>query len=207
MNRLPVLLDSHGIIVTNKQPGVSSDEHDNDNVPSMETRMKLAYPQHKLLHRIDKWTSGLLLFGDPSVYWWVRNNWHKAVTKQYLAIMETPMWDTNFCDIPLIKEEKGEPQVCKTTFTVIDANAEGLALVRADMEWGRKHQIRKHASLLGSPLWGDFSYKGSRTPHRRGQLLHAWKLDLRLKSGIEMNLEAPIPEDFKKFNFDWKVLK
>lgn len=217
MNKLQVsvLLEKNGIIALNKPPGVSSDKHLNDKVPSMEARMQKERPEMSLAHRIDLNTSGLLLFAESqkrclegkSVYFWLRNNWHKAVTKRYLAIMKAPDKDTFFCDEPLFNEDKGRLQLCKTTFTVLDVNWEGWALVLVDMEYGRKHQIRKHGQKMGYPLLGDVIYGGVRTPHRNGQMLHAWRMEVRLPGYEVLNLEAPVPADFMKFNFDWDKLK
>lgn len=58
------------------------------------------------------------------------------------------------------------------------------------IETGVMHQIRAHLSHFGWPILGDSIYRG--LPSRR-LWLHAWKLDLRLRSGVRLSLHADLP--------------
>ena len=90
------------------------------------------------------------------------------------------------------------------------------SLVMLRLKTGRTHQIRVHMASLGHPLLGDSLYCLSdiSNPFSRAAL-HAWKLKFQLPFSIdesasdtrasmhhvkkEISLEAPLPEDFKKF--------
>lgn len=213
---LQVLYNRNGLIATLKPAGICSDFHFNDNQPAMETIMRKKFPSYTLLHRLDKWTTGVLMFGDnkasiegSSSYRWMLSQWHKKVQKTYLAIMTYKGWDEHTCSVPLADEPGKWPRNCRTNFEVLQVTVDGLALVKCTLAvGGRKHQIRKHASILGSPLHGDVEYRGERCSARRGQLLHAYRLavDLPNPSGYTV-LQAPIPNDFRHFGFDWDVVE
>lgn len=110
-----------------------------------------------------------------------------------------------------------------TLYSVLKSTAPGsrisASLVMLRLKTGRTHQIRVHMASLGHPLLGDFLYHLSDTTNLFSRAaLHAWKLKFHppfpageTTSGIlssipctenakkEISLEAPLPEDFKKF--------
>ena len=110
-----------------------------------------------------------------------------------------------------------------TLYSVLKSTAPGsrisASLVMLRLKTGRTHQIRVHMASLGHPLLGDSLYHLSDTTNLFSRAaLHAWKLKFHppfpageTTSGIlssipctenakkEISLEAPLPEDFKKF--------
>lgn len=110
-----------------------------------------------------------------------------------------------------------------TLYSVLKSTAPGsrisASLVMLRLKTGRTHQIRVHMASLGHPLLGDYLYHLSDTTNLFSRAaLHAWKLKFHppfpageTTSGIlssipctenakkEISLEAPLPEDFKKF--------
>ena len=110
-----------------------------------------------------------------------------------------------------------------TLYSVLKSTAPGsrisASLVMLRLKTGRTHQIRVHMVSLGHPLLGDSLYHLSDTTNLFSRAaLHAWKLKFHppfpageTTSGIlssipctenakkEISLEAPLPEDFKKF--------
>ena len=78
---------------------------------------------------------------------------------------------------------------------------QGYTHVLCRLETGRTHQIRVHMASLGHPIAGDPVY-GSRGDKSglQGQCLHARRLIFRHpRTGEEMRLECPLPQDFAAF--------
>ena len=68
-------------------------------------------------------------------------------------------------------------------------------LVRFELETGRTHQIRVHASYIHHPIVGDEVYGGSTNLYKKGQLLHARQLVLMHPITKEIvEFEAELPE-------------
>lgn len=171
--------------------------------PSLKDVVYKAYPYARFLNRIDRDTSGLVLFAlsrERRAYlcsvWFGGGsvNWRRKV---YLAIIPTPDWDVKVNDNPLKKDGKWEDATTK--FTLLREGLEGLALVSAELvSHGRTHQIRRHLQELGYPILGDTKYGGEYHGARgkKGQFLHAWKNEIRLADGTWVRFTAQVPEDF-----------
>ncbi len=110
-----------------------------------------------------------------------------------------------------------------TLYSVLKSTAPGsrisASLVMLRLKTGRTHQIRVHMASLGHPLLGDSLYHLSDTTNLFSRAaLHAWKLKFQPpfpngettssplssmpcteNAKKEISLEAPLPEDFKKF--------
>ena len=72
-------------------------------------------------------------------------------------------------------------------------------LLEVKIDTGRTHQIRVHLSEIGYHVVGDTTYSNGKNEFNVvGQLLHAQKLDFKHPiTGMDMHLEAEIPEEFK----------
>lgn len=164
----------------------------------------------KLVHRIDRETSGLLLLARSAEA--ARRLTAifagRDIEKTYLAITASaPKDERGRIDAPLAKglsgpemekmmrdDEAGKPAI---TDYIVKARAKdgGAALVEFHPLTGRTHQIRVHAALSGFPLWGDIKY-GAREGTRF--YLHAREIRFEHpKTGADTRISAPIPEDFR----------
>jgi len=163
----------------------------------------------RLVHRLDRDTSGVLLLAKSAeaarrlqVIFAGRD-----IEKIYNAIvMPAPRDDGGRIDAPLAKgmggddiekvildEETGKAAITDYHVLARADNGES-ALVEFHPLTGRTHQIRVHASLIGSPLWGDVKYGAHSGNHF---YLHARQLRLEHpKTGKAMVVEAPLPADF-----------
>ena len=146
-------------------------------------------PRAGIVHRLDKDTSGLLMVArsERAFERLTAAVAARSVHRQYVAVVhgETPLRFS--IEAPVGRDSRDrlrmavvEPPRGKAACTHVMrlATADGLSLLRCDLETGRTHQIRVHLSSRGHPLVGDMLYGGH--PHRGcvRQALHAWRLAL-----------------------------
>jgi len=205
---IDILYESYDLLVLSKPAGIAVECPREHGTPLVDIVARLK-PGYNNCHRIDKGTSGLVLFATKEWQKWIMSNWHDITTKVYLAIIINPVNYPNWvdgkaiCDLP-VEVDKGVYKSATTSFEILHVS-NGLALVMCRLEKnGRRHQIRQHLQFLGSPILGDLFY-GGLPVHNGRPLLHAWKLFLTLKER-ELVFQASIPDDFKRiFKIDPKI--
>jgi RluA family pseudouridine synthase len=155
-----------------------------------------------IVHRLDRETSGLLVFArDETSKHLLQDGWDR-VTKHYLAVVAGRLPATGAFR-SLLAENKahhvystqdtsvGRP--CVTGYRVLREHG-GHSLLDLELVTGRKHQIRVHLSDAGHPVCGDRRYGGP--PHAR-LALHAQCLELpHPYTGVPMRFTARAPVGF-----------
>lgn len=161
----------------------------------------------RLVHRIDKDTSGILVLARDRKNAEVLTKAFKEkdINKTYLAVVwGKPEKDEMIIDAPLLKTGEKmsvahDGQRAISEMTVLDSLGEKFALVKLSPKTGRTHQLRAHMLYIGNPILGDDKYfeDGKRKVNDVANKLHlhAYKIDL---SYIYKNLvvTAPIPDYF-----------
>ncbi|MGL4509493.1 RluA family pseudouridine synthase [Cetobacterium sp.] len=164
----------------------------------------------RFFNRLDMNTSGLIVVAKNAYTQAFLQSDKEKVSKFYQAIVKgTVKEDEMMIEIPIGKEgdelrrkemtpENGG-QTAKTYMKVLERFPnEDLTLIELKLFTGRTHQIRAHMSLVGYPILGDELYGGDDIRAKR-QLLHAFKLIFTdVESGEKIQIEAPLPEDFKE---------
>lgn len=196
--RLPpaaVLYQSEAVVVVDKPAAVKVHRnHPSETTVTMtEATARLVRGPVYLVHRLDRGTSGALLFGrDAEVARSLSRQFaRRSVGKHYLALVEGEPPGSGEVDLPLhrssgralVDHSRGKPS--RTRFTRLAVGG-GYALVRLELLTGRTHQIRAHMAALGFPLAGDLLYggclgvragAGRRVLDLPGPLLHSEVLD------------------------------
>ncbi|MGM0837857.1 MAG: RluA family pseudouridine synthase [Bacillota bacterium] len=171
------------------------------------------------IHRLDKDTSGAILFAKHSLSGAIldRELAARKIKRTYVALVEGVLSSSVGTIDKAIGKDRHHAsrrrispsgQKAVTHFKVLkNFEKEKLTLVQLTLDTGRTHQIRVHMSSFGHPLFGDNLY-GAKSKHSRHSL-HAWKLTVPhpFQSG-SITVEAPIPIDFAPVTLtdEWQKL-
>lgn len=219
-----VLHKSDNVIAINKPAGlaVQGGSKLKDHLDARMSALQFdADAQPKLVHRLDKDTSGVLLLGRSA----------KAATALSLAFAGkrmTKIYWALVMGVPEIREgeifgalakggddyekmavfdqdeaEEVDAKDALTSYRVIEALGKRLAVVELQPITGRTHQLRVHMAQMGHPIVGDGKY-GGRDAFIEGldvsqQLhLHARRVQIRSVMGEAIDITAPLPPHMKK---------
>jgi tRNA pseudouridine65 synthase len=162
------------------------------------------------LHRLDRQTSGVVLFAlNAGVAAKMGGAFEDgAIEKRYLALVRGVAPDVGRIDQPIPRREGGPRVPAVTEFRRVAAAAtrpRHVSLVEAIPRTGRLHQVRRHLKHIDHPVIGDANYgKGAinREMAARYDLnrlaLHAVSLTLRHPvSGTDVTVRAPLPPDLR----------
>ncbi len=192
---LSVLHADHEIVVVDKPSGLLSVPGKGDHLADcLLTRVQEAFPTALLVHRLDRDTSGVMVFAlSPHAQRHLGLQFEKRqVKKTYVARVAGDLQpDTGEVDLPLIVDWPNRPRqkVChetgkpaQTEWKVVRRGG-GETRVRFFPKTGRSHQLRVHALALGHPILGDpFYAEGPVRDHPR-LMLHSEELRLRHPDG------------------------
>jgi len=215
----PILYDADGVVAANKPAWLPVQGTRASQRISLEAalRERLACPELRAAHRLDRQTSGVVLFARDAerAGFLGRALQDRRVERTYLALVSPPPKDDEWTvrgplgpaktpprfRFELRAREARDTRPSETVFRVAKRSGE-RALVECRPKTGRTHQLRVHLAAGGTPIVGDDLYG---PPYREGAVtsasrvqLHAATLRARLaKRGAEVEISAPLPEDFE----------
>lgn len=203
---LDIVHEDHEILVVNKPEGLLSVPGKGPELADcLIARLEAAYPQVLLVHRLDRDTSGVMVFAlTPHAQRHLGLQFEKRQTrKTYLARVAGRLEPkTGTVDLPLIVDwpnrplqkvdhETGKPAV--TDWRVMKAS-ESESRVKLYPQTGRSHQLRVHMLALGHPILGDPLYAPKTAAAYPRLMLHAEELRLRHPDGgmgMKFRVKAP----------------
>lgn len=219
MPNLELVHENNDFIVVNKMAGLISEKSPYEDC-TVETQVfnhilkTKRKPYIGVIHRLDRVTSGVLIFAKKKSILVAFNNLFSSrkIQKTYLAIVKNkPPKNkgdlTNFllknnakkrADIVLSKSK--ESLNCNLSYVVINQNDYGY-LLEVKPKTGRFHQIRAQLAHIGCPIIGDEKYGSNQKYLPLSVCLHAWKLTYEDHESKELKtFEASLPKNkFWKF--------
>jgi tRNA pseudouridine32 synthase/23S rRNA pseudouridine746 synthase len=203
---LDVIHADHEILIVNKQSGLLSVPGKGPHLADcLIARVQVAFPQALLIHRLDRDTSGVMVFAlTRHAQRHIGLQFEKRMTKKtYVA----RVWGTlepkkGTVDLPLIVDWENRPlqKVChetgksaQTDWRVLRSDARE-SRVRLMPKTGRSHQLRVHMLSLGHPILGDPFYAQGEAREYERLMLHSEELRLRHPDGgegVKFRAKAP----------------
>lgn len=205
-------------IVINKPPGLPTQGGSGvrEHVDALLDAYSPDGPRPRLVHRLDKDTSGVLLVAATpgSAAFFSKRFSGRSARKIYWAlVVGVPDIDDGLIDLPLAKQpgsggekmqvdstEAGQP--AKSRYRVLDRAGNRAAWVELQPLTGRTHQLRVHMAAIGHPIVGDGKYGGPEAfltgSISRKMHLHARRLIIDHPVGTPLDVTAELPEHFAK---------
>ena len=166
-----------------------------------------------IVHRLDRDTSGVLLLAknQPTFLFLKEQFKNREIKKLYHAFVWGSMKEPHgTIDKPIGRSRKdfrlwsagssagGKLREAVTRWTLL-MSKNGFSYLALEPRTGRTHQIRVHLKAIGHPVVGDTRYaseKGTALGFER-LALHAHMISFIHPNGDRMEVEAPLPQDFK----------
>lgn len=212
-----VIYEDNHLIAVNKLAGeiTQGDKTGDEPLPEMVKKwLKIKYQKPGnvfcgVIHRLDRPTSGLVLFAKTSKALARMNALfqQKVIQKTYWAIVEQPPKEAQaVLENYLIKNEKQNKSYVSDTSKKaskqallsykVKAKSDRYTLIEVQPKTGRHHQIRVQLSHIGSVIKGDVKYGAKRSNKDGSICLHARKVQfIHPVSKEEISITAPVPDD------------
>ncbi len=160
-----------------------------------------------IVHRLDRETSGLMVFAKSAKAKEVLSTGWSDVEKRYEAVVEGSLsaeagvFESDLNEANVLRVFSAPPSELTrhavTKYRVL-ARKHGRSLVELTLETGRRHQIRVQLADAGCPVVGDKKYGAKSDPAKR-VALHACKLRFNHpETGKEFSFESPLPKELAR---------
>lgn len=211
--KMPVVFEDRYLMVVDKPVGLlSNSKFPNDITVITEINDYLIKRRSRqrahIVHRLDRDTSGLLLVAKTKeVARQFEENWKERVfDRSYIAVtwgapvpatgtVRSWLTDNEYGVVSSPTDNGGKLAI--THYKTLNKKGP-YALVKMNLETGRRNQIRVHMRELGHPLLKDpiYGYRDDKSPLKR-LALHAYRLYfVHPVTGKEIKLETPFPPEF-----------
>jgi tRNA pseudouridine32 synthase/23S rRNA pseudouridine746 synthase len=203
---IPIIHEDADLLVVEKPAGLLSVPGRGPELADcLITRLQAMRPEVLLCHRLDRDTSGIMVFALTKAAQRAMGRLFetKRVTKRYAArVWGTVAEPAGTVDLPLIVDwpnrplqhvdhDRGKPSVTDWRREAVDG---GTTRMRLMPRTGRSHQLRVHMREIGHPILGDPFYAEGPARDFPRLMLHAEGLKFEHPAtGKVLRLEAPTP--------------
>ena len=205
---IAILYEDDTIIAVDKPAGLPAVPIAVSNAPSALTilaeEMKRQRQRAFVVHRIDRFTSGVLLFAAL-----VRQFLKHTPVRQYLAVVRGRLADKDGTLVNYLRldgmfqkqSREGDPEAARAELAyAIERPLRDASLVRVKLVTGLQNQIRVQFAAAGHPVIGDRKYRAAEADERRiaRVALHAVSLEItHPATGNAVTIESPLPADMR----------
>lgn len=193
-----ILYEDKNYIIINKPTGIAVHGGTDNRYGLVSVMRDMFSEKVDLCHRIDKETSGCLVFSlnKKSTKHFNDLLQSRKVTKKYKAILK----GTISKDIFINNYIGDEPQLAISTFNIINSS-ENASYVDIEITTGRTHQIRIHSNEIGHPVindskYGDWKFNRSIKNFGKRMALHAHTMEFTDQLGKQIKVVAKLDKEF-----------
>jgi len=212
--KLDIIYEDKYIIVVNKPAGLFTISTEKEKMKTLFHQVLIYLKQkHKsnkvfIVHRLDKDTSGLIMFAkNELVKKKLQDNW-ESVKREYIAIVNGDVFKDKDIIKTYLKETKTllvystndskNGKLAITEYEKIKSN-KNYSLLKINIKTGRKNQIRVHLNDIGHSIVGDKKYGNIKNNLVKRLCLHANYLEFNHPITNEiLKLESKLPKEFDK---------
>ena len=193
-----IKFENNDFIVLNKWSQIATQGGSKINI-SIDHIIKNINSQYRLVHRLDKETSGLLLIAKNLNYAKKLSYLfkQKEITKYYIALCEgNPK--NNYSQVKLeIKNKKLKIENTLTNYKLLNKN-KGICSILFNPQTGKTHQLRIVSKNLGCPIVGDQKYNIHSNYSKENLMLHAIALKFEINTK-KFEFISKLPDHFLSF--------
>ena len=193
-----IIFENNDFIVLNKWSQIAT-QGGSKIKTSIDHIIKNINLNYRLVHRLDKETSGLLLISKNLNYAKKLSFMfkQKEITKFYIALCEG-MPKNNFSQVKLeIKTKKLKIEDTLTNYKVLNKN-KSISSILFNPQTGKTHQLRIVSKNLGCPIIGDNKYNLYSKYKKENLMLHAFALRFTINKK-KFEFISNLPDDFLNF--------
>jgi len=213
-DKLNIIYEDKDIIVIDKKPHLLTISTDNEKEKTLFHQVMLYLKKKNknnkvfIVHRLDKDTSGLIVFAkSENVKRKLQNNWEDS-KRGYVAVVngnvskakgtiKSYLMETKTLLVYSTNDSKNG-KLAITNYEKIMAN-KLYTMLKIDIKTGRKNQIRVHLNDIGHQIVGDKKYGSIKRDPLRRLCLHANYLEfMHPVTGKKVVFETKIPNEFVK---------
>jgi len=193
-----IIFQNNDFLVINKWEEIATQGGSKVNV-SIDHIIKNINSDYRLVHRLDKETSGLLLISKNLKYARYFSNLFKQkfITKYYIALCEGSPKNKNSKVILNIKNKNQDIEKTITNYSVIGLK-KNITQILFSPETGKTHQLRKVSKNLGCSIIGDKKYNINSRYTSEKLMLHAYALNFTINNK-KFRFTAELPNYFQTF--------
>jgi 23S rRNA pseudouridine1911/1915/1917 synthase len=227
-NKLEIIFENDQFVAVNKPSGILTipDRHD-ETIISLYKLLEKKYKKIFIVHRLDKDTSGIILFAkDEATHKYLSTLFEqRSIQKFYLGIVRGSLQNKKgIINEPIMEHPVNKGMMVinkkgKASLTEYEVTEDyGLySLIKFQIHSGRTHQIRVHMMHIGHPIVCDeiygsgepvllssFKKKYKLSQHDEEErpilnrvALHSYQLIFKDDSGVPHDLKAELPKDMR----------